>query len=136
MAFGCRAEICFEEAEVVLHQAVNDLRSNAQSVVRICTDCTKNIVRWIDKLIRCTPQLDHEARERFEKLGEELKNLKSDASRVLLSFKALAEVASDEYQISRIKKEVKKCSGGSVRRALVATCSRQVLSQFKHKQRA
>ena len=119
MASGCSAETFFEEAGVVLHQAVNDLRSNIRSVVKITKDYVKNIVGWIAKLIRYTPQLDHEARELFEKLGEELEKLKSDGSRVLLSFKALAEVASDEYKISCIKKEVKQRSGGSIRRALV-----------------
>lgn len=117
MASGWSAGVA--EAGVVLHKTVNKFRSNALSAVKNTTNCVKKFVGWIDKLIRYAPQLDYESRKLFEDLGEELEKLKSDANGVLQSFKVLAEVASDEHQIDHIKEEIKKRSGGSVKRAFL-----------------
>ena len=115
MAFSWTAPVDIEQVGIILHKTVNELRNCAVSIVESTIDCVKNITGWIEKLT--SPQIDHESRELLEKLGEDLEKLKSDASNVLQSCKYLAEVASDEYQIGRIKKEMEK--RGPFRRVIV-----------------
>ena len=111
MGISWSTEVDIEEVGIILNKTVNELRTCAVSIVKTTIDCVKRVIGWIDKLTRNSPQLDYESRRLLENLGEDLEKLKSDANRVLQSCKDLAEVASDEYQISRIKEEVNKRSG-------------------------